>query len=1299
MATILLSAAGYAAGSALGGSVLGLSTAVIGRAVGATVGRVIDERILGSGTDPVETGRVERFRLTGAGEGAPIGLVQGRMRVAGQIIWATRFEEHVRRSGGGGGKGRPRGPETLEHSYTVSLALALCEGEILRVGRVWADGEEVARESLGMRVYRGTADQLPDPKIEAVQGVAPAYRGTAYVVMEDLDLTPYGSRVPQFSFEVMRPAHANVFAETPDVPTALRAVCVVPGTGEYALATTPVHFDHGEGRTETANQNSVSLLTDFGASLDALREELPGVGSAGLVVSWFGDDLRCGHCHVQPKVEQGHRDGVGMPWRVCGLDRWSVGLVPQEESRPLYGGTPADAAVVEGIQAARARGLEVMFYPFILMEQTEGNALPDPWRGGAPGQPALPWRGRITTSLAPGAEGTPDGTAAAEAEVATFFGAAGPGDFSIQDGIVSYSGPQEWSYRRFILHYAHLCLAAGGVDAFCIGSEMRSLTQVRGDGASFPAVAQLIALAREVKAILGPGCAVSYAADWSEYFGYHPQDGSGDVFFHLDALWADPAVDFVGIDNYMPLSDWRDGDGHADAHWGTVHDLGYLRSGVEGGEGYDWFYDGPEAGERQDRTPIVDGAYGEDWVYRYKDVRGWWSNVHYHRQGGTRGNVPTEWVPGLKPVRFTEFGCAALDRGANQPNKFIDPKSSESAVARHSSGRRDETMQAQYLRAVTSYWNDPGRNPVSPVYGGPMIDMERAHAWCWDARPWPAFPLRRDLWSDGGNHARGHWLNGRTASVPLALAVKEICERSGVGDVDVSALRGTVTGYSMPGLLSGRAALQPLMLAHGFDAVESGGVLRFVMRGAPTVAGVIEGRTVAREDGAVEASRAPLAETPGRIRIVHAEGEGTYDATVSEAAFPGEDPEHAGGTELDMALSRQDARGIAERWLAEARIGRDTLRFSLPPSMSHLSAGDVIEVEGHDGRWRIERVEDADARALEAVRVEPSAYVHSDSVEDPPGLKRHVPPLPVRHLFLDLPLMSGDEIAHAPHVAVAADPWPGTVALFSAPGEEGPFAERMLVSRPSVIGTTLSELNAASPGRWDRGPALIVRTSDALAPASPEALLEGANLAAIGDGSPEGWELFQFAEAELVDAGVWALSMRLRGQVGSDADGSSWPAGSSFVLLDATVGQLDLAASSRGLVRHYRIGPGTRPWDDASYQASAHAFAGVGLRPLSPVHLRAVADGAGGLRVGWVRRSRIDADTWVGSVPLGEAQELYRVTVLAGGSLRREADVTSPEWLYGAAELSSDAALGEVTVMVSQISDRWGPGPAGVLTL
>ena len=162
---------------------------------------------------------------------------------------------------------------------------------------------------------------------------------------------------------------------------------------------------------------------------------------------------------------------------------------------------------------------------------------------------------------------------------------------------------------RFILHNAALCAAAGGVEAFCISSEMRALTRIRGSSWLSGSPAALRALAAEVRSILGAETRIGYAADWSEYWGY--QSPEGDRYFHLDPLWADENIDFIGIDNYMPLSaTGARADDHLDAQAGvpSVYDLGYLRSNVEGGEGFDWCYHSPQAREAQIRTPITDGA-------------------------------------------------------------------------------------------------------------------------------------------------------------------------------------------------------------------------------------------------------------------------------------------------------------------------------------------------------------------------------------------------------------------------------------------------------------------------------------------------------------------------------------------------------------------------------------------------------------------------------------------------------------------------------------------------------------------
>jgi hypothetical protein len=1296
MATILLSAVGAAVGAGFGGTVLGLSGAVIGRAVGATIGRSIDQRVLAGGSEPVEVGRVERFRLTGASEGAAIPRHWGRMRVGGQVIWSTQFNETATTTGGG--KGAPA-PKSTSFAYTVSLAVALCEGIATSVGRVWADGQEIAPDSLGLRFYPGDEVQLPDAKIEAVEGagLAPAYRGIAYVVIEDLDLGRFGNRVPQFTFEVMRRAQGERPAEFGDLADSVRAVALIPGTGEYALATTPVHVTDGLGVNTSRNIHAVSGKTDLAVSLDQLRAELPRVGSVSLVVSWFGDDLRCAECEIRPKVEQVLQEGVGMEWTVSGATRSTAAAVPDLSGRPVYGGTPTDQSVVEAIQAIKAGGQEVMFYPFILMDQLEDNLLPDPWTGEA-GQPVLPWRGRITLSAAPGQDGSPDGTTAAADEVAAFLGAASPADFTPGLGTVGYSGPAEWSYRRFILHYAHLCALAGGVDAFCIGSEMRSLTQVRGAGRAHPMVAGLVQLAAEVRAILGPDAKISYAADWSEYFGHHVGE---DVHFHLDPLWADDNIDFVGIDNYMPVSDWREGEGHADAAYGSIYNIDYLKANIAGGEGFDWYYDGPEGEAAQQREPITDGAYDEPWVFRYKDLRSWWSNYHFDRVGGVREGVPTLWEPGMKPIRFTEYGCAAIDKGTNQPNLFLDPKSSESALPRTSNGRRDDFIQMQYLRAMAEFWDEPANNPDATAYAGPMLDFDHSHVWAWDARPFPAFPGATELWSDGDNFQRGHWLNGRSTGVPLAGLVADVCERAGLAVFDASPAYGLVRGYTAAEVASARSVLQPLATAFGMDGVERDGMLSFRIRDGRSVA-VLDPERLARApdlDEALELTRAATAELAGTVRVSFVEAEGDFHIRTAETIFPDDGSAAVSQSDLPLMLTAPEARALAERWLAEARVGQDGARFALPRSRIDIGPGDVVTLAGL--RYRVDRSEAGELQLLDAVRVDPGAYVPGSFIEDAPARLAHTPPTPVFPLFLDLPLLTGQEVPHAPHVAVTATPWLGQVAVWSSAIDDGYTLNTALDLR-AVIGLTETALPAAAPAVWDRGEALQVRiAAGQMASATVLSVLNGANAAAIGDGTPGNWEVIQFETAELIAPNLYAIRNRLRGQAGTDGVmPESWPVGSYFVLLDAAVPQIALQATERGLERFYRTGLSSLGYADPTVVVQQLAFDGIGLRPYSVAHLAAEGSAGSDVTLTWLRRTRIDGDSWASvEVPLGEASERYAVRVLSGSTELRALEVTSPGWTYSAAMQAADGAASGFAVSVAQLSEAFGPGPAQLVVV
>jgi hypothetical protein len=615
MATLVLGAVGSAVGGALipgGLSLFGatITGAAIGSAAGSIAGGLIDQALLGplasgSGQTRIAQGpRLFDLKLGASSEGAVLPRVYGRVRLPGQLIWGTRFREQVKTTtqttgggqagggkgglgGGGGGGGQSDKVKIEEYFYFANAAYAICEGPITRIGRIWADGKELNQAKFSIRVYRGDEEQEADPLIAAKEGgseQAPTYRGTAYVVFDDMPLKDFGNRLPQLNFEVFRAVD--------DFESRVLAVTMIPAAGEFIYATERVIRIEG-GTTVAENLHTGLGGTDVTVSLEQLQAQLPSAGNVSLVVSWFGTDLRIGECEVKPGVEVDDKDTEPFAWSVGGVTRGSAYVVSRADGRPAYGGTPSDRSVISAIQELKARGLGVTFYPFISMDVAQGNSLPDPYTGAA-GQPAYPWRGRITCNPAPGQPGTVDKTSACATQVASFVGEAAPEDFSTAGNTVNYSGPNEWSYRRFILHYAHLCGLAGGVDAFIIGSEMRGATSLRSSASEFPFVDALVELAEDVRGVLGPGTKITYAADWTEHRGHQPQDGSGDVYFHLDPLWASSAVDAVGIDVYWPLSDWRDGEAHLDhqAGWRSIYELDYLRGNVRGGEGFDWYYPG-----------------------------------------------------------------------------------------------------------------------------------------------------------------------------------------------------------------------------------------------------------------------------------------------------------------------------------------------------------------------------------------------------------------------------------------------------------------------------------------------------------------------------------------------------------------------------------------------------------------------------------------------------------------------------------------------------------------------------------
>ncbi len=1235
--------------------------------------------------------RLEELHVLSSTDGAPMPIPYGRVRLGGQVIWTDQPVEHEINSRAGG-KG---GPRITERKYTLSFAIGLCEGEIDGIGRIWADGALLDNSLGSLRIYTGAEDQLPDPLIETTQNSdnTPAFRGLAYVVFEDFSLEEYGNRIPQLSFEVFR-SPKGLGSE--NFEEKIQGISLIPGSGEFIYAAEPVITNLGPGRSGTENVHGFRGRTDVEVALDDLQTHLPNCDTVSLVVSWFGDDLRCGITTLQPAAEDTSKLTEPLEWQVQGLNRSQTRLVSRDaQDRPVFGGTPDDVSVLQSIASLKFRNLEIVFYPFILMDIPTGNALPDPYGGTE--QSAFPWRGRITCFPAPGQLGTVDKTNAVIAQIDQFFGTTSASDFSSVGQTISYNGPNEWSYRRFILHYAHLCALAGGVDAFIIGSELRALTSLRDAAGSFPAVQHLQQLAAQVRTIL-PATQISYSADWSEYFGYHPQDGSNDVLFNLDSLWADPNVDFIGIDWYVPLSDWRDGNQHIDAStYRSIYEEAYLTANVEGGEGYDWFYASLQDRQNQQRTSITDGSYNKNWVFRYKDLRSWWSNEHFDRIGGVEVGAATAWVPESKPIWFTETGCPAVDKGANQPNVFFDAKSSESTFPYFSRGRRDDLIQREYLNAIISYWAlGAGNNPVSSVYGAPMIDDDKILAWTWDARPFPQFPALEDVWSDGPNWEKGHWLNGRMGLSSLAALIQDVCFRAGFVNVDVSRVEGLVSGYVVTGPTDARAALESILTVYGVELFETFDGLRFQNFGQDSnvlsiaVGGLVDTKDLAPKLGFPDSESLPI---EARIQFTD-EGADYQPASASAHGVKAQKRRT-----IDMALplvaDRAFISDAARDMLARAIASAHSANITLPPSFLVIEPGDAIRVDTLDVNrvWRVERTEDSLIREL-SLRADSPASV-STSAGAKPGIGRTplANPGPPALAIMDLPLLPGEDERNGPLVAAFAEPWTGDVLLVDGVS----LTPRARVLTPAIMGEVTASIGPGDVlGRWDYGTSLIVEVYEGVLSSSSEmAVLAGANTLAVEhDGGL--WEVLQFQNAVLTGANTYVLTGLLRGIAGSD-DALALPIGQNArcVLLNGASQVLPMQDYEIGVPVAINARSVAAPSGGLEETTFSVTFNNRIARLPSPVHLKTHVN-ATGVDMLWIRRARTGGDFWgAADISLVASPETYRVRIYSNGAVIMEETAFLPKVTLTDAEIDVLFPSGRPETMdvgVAQVSSLSGTG-------
>ena len=241
----------------------GVVGAIIGTFFGApTVGWMIGSAIGALFVPKPITHAITDLTVQTSAYGQGVSQVFGTQRLAGNIIWAGE-RQWISTSGkggkGGSGGSKGGGGQGMGY-YTVNIAIAICEGPIAGIKRIWAGGDLIfddgqpvlvpSRPSGGKKggttapsyqtfstsgnpitssggsavgswtLYHGTLEQPPDPTVngtgygfsipswgDVISAPAPilsdgiGYEGIAYIVFEQMYLGPAGA-IPPLTFEV-----------------------------------------------------------------------------------------------------------------------------------------------------------------------------------------------------------------------------------------------------------------------------------------------------------------------------------------------------------------------------------------------------------------------------------------------------------------------------------------------------------------------------------------------------------------------------------------------------------------------------------------------------------------------------------------------------------------------------------------------------------------------------------------------------------------------------------------------------------------------------------------------------------------------------------------------------------------------------------------------------------------------------------------------------------------------------------------------------------------------------------------
>jgi hypothetical protein len=552
------------------------------------------------------------------------------------------------------------------------------------------------------------------------------------------------------------------------------------------------------------------------------------------------------------------------------------------------------------------------------------------------------------------------------------------------------------------------------------------------------------------------------------------------------------------------------------------------------------------------------------------------------------------------------------------------------------------------------------------------------------------------------------------AGVTLASIVQDICLRAGLysGDLNTAALTDLVDGYSLRQVMTGRAAIEPLMTAFAFDAVESDAKLKFVKRGGPAVVSIPEDDLAAHDSGGAPPdqllfTRAQELELPVEVLVQYVDAAFDYQTSAQYARRLASPSKAKTSVQLAINMTATQAREVARMLLNEVWMSRTGGDLALSTKYAYLEPTDVIQVSKAGHTYTVRLQDKTEARGIygfKAVTTGASVYSPDASGLSLPGAAATPPgstvavATPTALRLLDIPLLRDldDGVGfYALASGYTGGTWPGAQLYKSSDGGYSWLAYGAAFFTPAPIGTTAGVLGDFGGGTiFDETNALTVDLIDAsltLTSTSELNVLNGQNAALVGN------EIIQYKNATLVAAGRYVLSGLLRGRRGTEWAMSTHVAGDRFVALSSATVALEAATSAEwNLARLYRaVTFGALLTDAANIPFTDTA---VAQKCYAPVQLGGGRDAAGNLTLKWTRRTRTGG-AWNDSsdVPLGEDSENYVIEIYASSAyatLKRTLTATTNTVSYSAANQTTDFGSPQGTVYwrVAQVSATTGNG-------